>query len=113
MSKQSELHKLIMHLQLEQITALRTWMTKTEDRISLLGQSGKDLEEVRTQLREVDDLQGDLENQHTAVSAISNFILVESDEAINIEDELAGNLGPDFMNSKQQLDCADVVQPLL
>ena len=90
MSKQSELHKLIMNLQLEQIKELRTWMMKTEDKISRLGRSGENLDEVRVQLRELDELQGDLENQHTAVSAISNFILVESEDAVNIEDELAG-----------------------
>ena len=32
-----------------------------------------------------------LEAQHAAVSSIANFILVETDDADNIEDQLAGN----------------------
>ena len=36
MKKQSELHRLIMNLQMEQITNLKEWMTNTENRISRL-----------------------------------------------------------------------------
>ena len=90
MSKQSELHQLIMRLQLEQISSLRSWITAAEDRISRLGLTGETKEQVWEEVSEVERLQGDLEDQHAAVTAISNFILVESDEATNIEDELTG-----------------------
>ena len=90
MRKQSELHVLIMSLQLEQISELRAWMTRTEDRISRLGLAGEQRPVVEQQLREVELLQEDLESQHAAVSAISNFILVESEDASSIEDQLTG-----------------------
>ena len=91
MSKQAELHQLVMSLQLDQIHDLRAWMTGAEDRISRLGRTGEQLEQLEEQLGTVQQLQRDLENQHAAVSAIANFILVESEDETNIEDELAGN----------------------
>ena len=66
-------------------------MSSAEDRISRLGPAAAEGRTgVELQLREVERLQQDLENQHAAVSAISNFILIESEEATNIEDQLTG-----------------------
>ena len=65
-------------------------MSSAEDRISRLGPTAESRSGVEDQLREVERLQQDLENQHAAVSAISNFILVESEDATNIEDQLTG-----------------------
>ena len=67
-------------------------MSSAEDRISRLGPAAAaGRTGVELQLREVERLQQDLENQHAAVSAISNFILIESEEATNIEDQLTGS----------------------
>ena len=59
--------------------------------------------QVADQVDEVGKLQADLEDQHAAVTAISNFILVESEEASNIEDELTGETLASFIHSEASL----------
>ena len=44
----------------------------------------------QVQLEEAKEFQGSLEAQHAAVSSIANFILVDTEEADSIEDQLAG-----------------------
>jgi hypothetical protein len=91
MKKQASLHQLIMSLQMEQILSLKEWMTNTEDRISRLEAiSTEGCASAKRQLQEATEFQASLEAQHAAVSSIANFILVDTEEADSIEDQLAG-----------------------
>ena len=92
MKKQTELHHLIMSLQMDQITSLKHWMTRTEDGISRLQPLTADsLAAAKGQLQEALEFQAGLETQHAAVSSISNFIVVDTEDSDSIEDQLAGS----------------------
>ena len=88
MNKQTELHQLVMKLQLEQMTDLRRWMTAAEDRLAVVGQAGQGRDQVADQLAEHEILLRDLEGQQATVSSISNFILVDSEDTRELEDQL-------------------------
>ena len=92
MNKQTELHKLIMKLQMDQVMELKTWMSEAENRLSIIQRSSLNHRLVKTELENLNKLLGDLEEQQSVVSSISNFILVDNVEDSNLgslEDELA------------------------
>ena len=92
MNKQTELHKLIMKLQMDQVMELKTWMSEAENRLSIIQRSSLNHRLVKTQLENLNKLLGDLEEQQSVVSSISNFILVDNVDDSNLgslEDELA------------------------
>ena len=88
MNKQTELHQLVMKLQLEQMTELKSWITEAEDRLAAAAVVGQSREEVAAQLAEHELLLSDLEGQQATVSSISNFILVDSEDTSELEDSL-------------------------
>merc|ERR1719483_182446 len=88
MNKQTELHQLVMKLQLDQMEELRSWMTMAEDRLSMVVQTGQDRDQVEAQLADHEILLRDLEGQQATVSSISNFILVDSEDTSHLEDQL-------------------------
>ena len=91
MNKQTELHRLVMKLQLEQMTELKLWMSEAENKLSMIHQSDLVHNNVSKELEGVNSLLGDLEKQQSVVSSISNFILVEVDDpgTGSLEDELS------------------------
>ena len=92
MNKQTELHKLIMKLQMDQVMELKTWMSEAENRLSIIQRSSLNHRLVKTELENLNKLLGDLEEQQSVVSSISNFILVDNVDDSNLgslEDELA------------------------
>ena len=92
MNKQTELHKLIMKLQMDQVMELKNWMSEAENRLSIIQRSSLNHRLVKTELENLNKLLGDLEEQQSVVSSISNFILVDNVEDSNLgslEDELA------------------------
>ena len=92
MNKQTELHKLIMKLQMDQVIELKTWMSEAENRLSIIQRSSLNHRLVKTELENLNKLLGDLEEQQSVVSSISNFILVDNVDDSNLgslEDELA------------------------
>ena len=92
MNKQTELHKLIMKLQMDQVMELKNWMSEAENRLSIIQRSSLNHRLVKTELENLNKLLGDLEEQQSVVSSISNFILVDNVDDSNLgslEDELA------------------------
>merc|ERR1712218_11331 len=92
MNKQTELHKLVMKLQMEQMMELKSWMSDAEDKLSMLLKSDLSHTEVTSELVSLGSLMSDLESQQTVVSSISNFILVDAAEdqsTGSLEDELS------------------------
>ena len=57
MKKQTELHHLIMNLQMEQISGLKKWMTGMEDTICTLDAPGESLHLVELQLVQIIEIQ--------------------------------------------------------
>ena len=90
MNKQTELHRLVMKLQLEQLEELKSWMSEAEDKLSLIGEAGRSQAEVSQLLSDLSILLAELEEQQGVVSGISNFILVDGpDTAGQLEDQLS------------------------
>ena len=91
MNKQTELHRLVMKLQMEQMTELKTWMSEAENKLSMIQESDFNQDQVSKELAELNSLLGDLEKQQSVVSSISNFILVEVEDPGlgSLEDELS------------------------
>ena len=90
MNKQTELHRLVMKLQVEQLEELKSWMSEAEDKLSLIGEAGTSQTEVAKLLADLSVLLAELEEQQGVVSGISNFILVDGpDTAGELEDQLS------------------------
>ena len=91
MNKQTELHRLVMRLQVEQMEDLKCWMTGAEDKLSLIGGTGRTPAEVTKLQSDLSELLSELEEQQGVVSGISNFILVDGQDSSPgaLEDELA------------------------
>ena len=90
MNKQTELHRLVMKLQVEQLDDLKCWMSEAEDKLSLIGETGRSQDEVSQLLADLSALLAELEEQQGVVSGISNFILVDGpDTAGELEDQLS------------------------
>lgn len=81
-----------MKLQMDQVMELKTWMSEAENRLSIIQRSSLNHRLVKTELENLNKLLGDLEEQQSVVSSISNFILVDNVDDSNLgslEDELA------------------------
>ena len=87
MSKQTELHRLVMKLQLDHINQLKLWMSEAENKLSIILKADLTKCAVISELTNIVDLLSELDNQQSLVTSISNFILVDS-----FEDENAGSL---------------------
>ena len=91
MNKQTELHRLVMKLQVDQMSDLKSWMSQAEDKLSLIAGTAQLPSEVSQQLSDLSVLLAELEEQQGVVSGISNFILVDGPDSGlgQLEDELA------------------------
>ena len=91
MSKQTELHRLVMKLQVNQMQELKCWMSEAEDKLSQIGGTGRSPSEVSLLLSSLSVLLSELEEQQGVVSGISHFILVDGPDSSpgSLEDELA------------------------
>ena len=90
MNKQTELHRLVMKLQVDQLEDLKSWMSEAEDKLSQIGEVGRSQDEVTQLLADLSVLLAELEEQQGVVSGISNFILVDGpDTAGELEDQLS------------------------
>ncbi|XP_011503422.1 PREDICTED: dystrophin-like [Ceratosolen solmsi marchali] len=73
LDRQSKIHKILMEFQQMQLNSLRHWLTKTEDRISRMG----DLENnsaLNDQLKQLKELEEDIKNQQTIVDGLKNMV---------------------------------------
>lgn len=83
-----------MQMQQGQLDALRQWLTRTEDRISLMAAVELNPSALDEQLRQLSELEQDIEAQQGVVDGMRNMVVVvdeENSEAVyaQMEDQLS------------------------
>ncbi|XP_066879802.1 dystrophin isoform X15 [Kogia breviceps] len=78
MEKQSNLHKVLMDLQNQQLKELHDWLTKTEERTRKMEKEpfGPDLEDLKRQVQQHKVLQEDLEQEQVRVNSLTHMVVV-------------------------------------
>ncbi|XP_042667030.1 dystrophin isoform X5 [Centrocercus urophasianus] len=78
MEKQSNLHKILMDLQNQQLAQLADWLTKTEERTRKIDSEplGPDLEDLKRQVEEHKAFQDDLEQEQVKVNSLTHMVVV-------------------------------------
>ncbi|XP_069641000.1 dystrophin isoform X14 [Haliaeetus albicilla] len=78
MEKQSNLHKILMDLQNQQLAQLAAWLTKTEERTKKIDSEplGPDLEDLKRQVEEHKAFQEDLEQEQVKVNSLTHMVVV-------------------------------------
>uniref|UniRef100_A0A8V0X851 Dystrophin n=1 Tax=Gallus gallus TaxID=9031 RepID=A0A8V0X851_CHICK len=78
MEKQSNLHKILMDLQNQQLAQLADWLTKTEERTKKIDSEplGPDLEDLKRQVEEHKAFQDDLEQEQVKVNSLTHMVVV-------------------------------------
>ncbi|XP_049728818.1 dystrophin isoform X10 [Elephas maximus indicus] len=78
MEKQSNLHKVLMDLQNQQLKELNDWLTKTEERTKKMEEEplGPDLEDLKRQVQQHKVLQEDLEQEQVRVNSLTHMVVV-------------------------------------
>ncbi|XP_055249427.1 dystrophin isoform X4 [Moschus berezovskii] len=78
MEKQSNLHKVLMDLQNQQLKELNSWLTKTEERTRKMEKEplGPDLEDLKRQVQQHKVLQEDLEQEQVRVNSLTHMVVV-------------------------------------
>ncbi|XP_032535449.1 dystrophin isoform X9 [Chiroxiphia lanceolata] len=78
MEKQSNLHKVLMDLQNQQLAHLADWLTKTEERTKKIDLEplGPDLEDLKRQVEEHKAFQEDLEQEQVKVNSLTHMVVV-------------------------------------
>ncbi|ELK32006.1 Dystrophin [Myotis davidii] len=78
MEKQSNLHKVLMDLQNQQLKELNDWLTKTEERTRKMETEplGPDLEDLKRQVQQHKVLQEDLEQEQVRVNSLTHMVVV-------------------------------------
>ncbi|XP_009281326.1 PREDICTED: dystrophin isoform X3 [Aptenodytes forsteri] len=78
MEKQSNLHKILMDLQNQQLAQLAHWLTKTEERTKKIDLEplGPDLEDLKRQVEEHKAFQEDLEQEQVKVNSLTHMVVV-------------------------------------
>ena len=80
MTKQTELHKLVMKLQVEKMSNLKSWMQEAETRLANISKSEKRKDNVESELEKIKTLLSELEGQQSVVNSLSDFILGDTME---------------------------------
>ncbi|XP_077199077.1 dystrophin isoform X10 [Paroedura picta] len=78
MEKQSNLHRVLMELQNQQLSQLNDWLVKTEERTEKIDSEplGPDLEDLKKQVEEHKALQEDLEQEQVKVNSLTHMVVV-------------------------------------
>ncbi|XP_032965609.1 dystrophin isoform X2 [Rhinolophus ferrumequinum] len=78
MEKQSNLHKVLMDLQNQQLKELNDWLTETEERTRKMEKEplGPDLEDLKRQVQQHKVLQEDLEQEQVRVNSLTHMVVV-------------------------------------
>ncbi|XP_036083104.1 dystrophin isoform X4 [Rousettus aegyptiacus] len=78
MEKQSNLHKVLMDLQNQQLKELNEWLTRTEERTRKMEKEplGPDLEDLKHQVQQHKVLQEDLEQEQVKVNSLTHMVVV-------------------------------------
>ncbi|XP_018351022.1 PREDICTED: dystrophin isoform X9 [Trachymyrmex septentrionalis] len=94
MERQTRIHEVLMQMQQAQLDALRQWLTKTEDRISLMAATELNPSTFEEQLKHLNELEQDIHAQQDVVDSMRNMVVVvdeENSEAVyaQMEDQLS------------------------
>ncbi|XP_076668299.1 dystrophin, isoforms A/C/F/G/H isoform X6 [Andrena cerasifolii] len=94
MERQTKIHEVLMQMQQGQLDALRQWLTRTEDRISLMAAVELSPSALDEQLKQLSELEQDIEAQQGVVDGMRNMVVVvdeENSEAVyaQMEDQLS------------------------
>ncbi|XP_014615296.1 PREDICTED: dystrophin-like [Polistes canadensis] len=94
MDTQTRIHEVLMQMQQAQIDALRQWLTKTEDRISLMVGIELNQSSFDEQMKRLNELEQDIKAQQDVVDSMRNIVVVvdeENSEAVytEMEDQLS------------------------
>ncbi|XP_045850502.1 dystrophin isoform X9 [Meles meles] len=78
MEKQSNLHKVLMDLQNQQLKELNDWLIKTEERTKKMEKEpfGPDIEDLKRQVQQHKVLQEDLEQEQVRVNSLTHMVVV-------------------------------------
>ncbi|XP_060038717.1 dystrophin isoform X3 [Erinaceus europaeus] len=104
MEKQSNLHKVLMDLQNQQLKELNDWLTITEERTKKMEKEplGPDLEDLKRQIQQHKVLQEDLEQEQVRVNSLTHMVVVvdesTGDEATAALEEQLKVLGDRWAN---------------
>ncbi|KAG9438029.1 dystrophin isoform X8 [Apis mellifera carnica] len=94
MERQTKIHEVLMQMQQGQLDALRQWLTRTEDRISRMAAIELNQSALDEQLKQLNELEQDIEAQQGVVDGMRNMVVVvdeENSEAVyaQMEDQLS------------------------
>ncbi|XP_029040793.2 dystrophin, isoforms A/C/F/G/H isoform X6 [Osmia bicornis bicornis] len=94
MERQTKIHEVLMQMQQGQLDALRQWLTSTEDRISRVAAIELNQSALDDQLKQLNELEQDIEAQQGVVDGMRNMVVVvdeENSEAVyaQMEDQLS------------------------
>ncbi|KAM0732625.1 Dystrophin [Formica fusca] len=94
MERQTRIHEVLMQMQQTQLDALRQWLTKMEDRISLMAATEINPSTLEEQMKHLNELEQDIQTQQDIVDGMRNMVVVvdeESSEAVyaQMEDQLS------------------------
>ncbi|XP_075121172.1 dystrophin isoform X11 [Leptodactylus fuscus] len=78
MERQSNLHKMLMDLQNQQLQQLSDWLSQTEARTRRMEAEilGPDLEDIKRQIEDHKALQDDLEQEQVRVNSLTHMVVV-------------------------------------
>ena len=80
MTKQAELHKLVMRLQVDKMSNLKSWMLEAESKLSNISKSEKNRDNVESDLEKIEALLSEFDGQQSVVASLSDFILGDTME---------------------------------
>ncbi|XP_026823551.1 dystrophin isoform X9 [Ooceraea biroi] len=94
MERQTKIHEVLMQMQQAQLDALREWLTKTENRISLMAANELNPSVLEEQGKLLNELEKDIEAQQNMVDDMKNMVVVvdeDNSEAVyaQMEDQLS------------------------
>ncbi|XP_032668823.1 dystrophin, isoforms A/C/F/G/H-like isoform X7 [Odontomachus brunneus] len=94
MERQTSIHEVLMQMQQAQLDALRQWLTKTEDRISMMAAAELNPSALNEQMKHLSELEQDIQAQQDVVDGMRNMVVVvdeENSEAVyaQMEDQLS------------------------
>ncbi|XP_072751354.1 dystrophin, isoforms A/C/F/G/H isoform X4 [Anoplolepis gracilipes] len=94
MERQTRIHEVLMQMQQAQLDALRQWLTKMEDRISMMAAIEINPSTLEEQMKHLNELEQDIQAQQDVVDGMRNMVVVvdeDSSEAVyaQMEDQLS------------------------
>ncbi|KAL0109182.1 hypothetical protein PUN28_014342 [Cardiocondyla obscurior] len=80
MERQTKIHEVLMQMQQAQLDVLRQWLTKTENRISMLAAIELNPSTFDEQLKHLNELEQDIHAQQGVVDGMRNMVVVVDED---------------------------------